>query len=104
MSTAVAVLYVGRAHRTVTPRQRRALEVRDRHCVFPGCRAHPRRCQAHHVREWEHDGTTDIDNLALLCVRHHISVHEGGWTITRTPGTTPYETGCWTLAPPRRQP
>jgi hypothetical protein len=104
MNTAVAVLYVGRTSRVVTPRQRRALEVRDQHCVFPGCRAHPRRCQAHHVREWEHDGLTDIDNLALLCVRHHISVHEGGWTITRTPGTSPYETGCWTLAPPRPQP
>jgi len=104
MNTAVAVLYVGRTSRVVTPRQRRALEVRDQHCVFPGCRAHPRRCQAHHVREWEHDGLTDIDNLALLCVRHHISVHEGGWTISRTPGTSPHETGCWTLAPPRPQP
>ena len=104
MNTAVAVLYLGRAHRTVTPRQRRALEIRDKHCIFPGCRAHPRRCQAHHVHEWENDGCTDIDNLALLCVRHHISVHEGGWSISRTPGTTPYETGCWTLAPPRRQP
>ncbi len=104
MSTAVAVLYVGRTSRLVTPRQRRALEIRDRHCVFPGCRAHPRRCQAHHVREWDADGLTDIDNLALLCVRHHISVHEGGWTISRTPGTSPYATGCWTLAPPRPQP
>ena len=47
---------------------------------------------------------TMIDNLALLCVRHHISVHEGGWTISRTPGTSPYATGCWTLAPPRPQP
>ena len=104
MNTAVAVLYVGRTQRLVTPRQRRALEARDKHCIFPGCRAHPRRCQAHHVQEWEHDGCTDIDNLGLLCVRHHISVHEGGWTISRTPGTSPYETGCWTLAPPRPRP
>ena len=103
-STAIAVLFVGRTERTVTPRQRRALEVRDRHCIFPGCRAHPRRCQAHHVVEWENGGSTDIDNLALLCVRHHTSVHEGGWTISRTPGTSPYENGCWTLAPPRPRP
>jgi hypothetical protein len=33
------VLYVGRAERVVPPRLRRALEARDRHCVFPGCRA-----------------------------------------------------------------
>ena len=104
MCAAVAVLYVGRTQRIVTPQQRRALEARDKHCIFPGCRAHPRRCQAHHVQEWEHDGCTDIDNLGLLCVRHHISVHEGGWTISRTPGTSPYETGCWTLAPPRARP
>ena len=104
-STAVAVLYVGRDKRTVTPAQRRALEARDQHCVFPGCRAHPRRCQAHHVREWENNGPTDIDNLALLCVRHHISVHEGGWSITPTPGVAANETGYWTLhPPPERQP
>ena len=103
--TAIAVLYVGRAQRTVTPAQRRALEARDRHCIFPGCRAHPRRCHAHHVREWENHGTTDLDNLALLCVRHHISVHEGGWSITPTPGVAANETGYWTLhPPPERQP
>ncbi len=103
-STAITVLFVGRSQRTATPAQRRALQARDRHCIFPGCRAHPRRCQAHHVTEWENSGSTDLDNLCLLCPRHHISVHEGGWTITRTPGTSPYETGCWTLAPPRTQP
>ncbi len=103
-STAIAVLFVGRSQRTATLAQRRALQARDRHCIFPGCRAHPRRCQAHHVVEWENSGSTDLDNLCLLCPRHHISVHEGGWTITRTPGTSPHETGCWTLAPPRPQP
>jgi len=44
------VLYVGRAERTVTARLRRALEVRDGHCAFPGCHAHVRRCHAHHVQ------------------------------------------------------
>ncbi|MFN8147408.1 MAG: DUF222 domain-containing protein [Candidatus Nanopelagicales bacterium] len=102
LSTAIAVLYVGRSKRTVTPAQRRALEARDRHCIFPGCRAHPRRCHAHHVCEWEHDGCTDLDNLALLCVRHHISVHEGGWRIMPTPGVAPNETGYWTVHPPPR--
>jgi hypothetical protein len=104
LSDSVEVLYVGRAERTVPPRLRRALEARDQHCVFPGCRAHPRRCHAHHVREWENGGTTDLDNCALLCVHHHHAVHEGGWTITRTPGTTAHQSGCWTFTPPRRQP
>jgi hypothetical protein len=97
---AVEVLYVGRTQRTVTPRMRRALETRDRHCVFPNCRAHVRRCHAHHVTEWEHGGPTDLDNLALLCVRHHHAVHEGRWRITPTPGSSPHQTGHWTLHPP----
>jgi hypothetical protein len=101
---AVEVLYVGRTQRTVTPRLRRALETRDRHCVFPDCRAHVRRCHAHHVTEWENGGPTDLDNLALLCVRHHHAVHEGRWRITRTPGTSPHQTGHWTLHPPPPRP
>jgi hypothetical protein len=98
------VLYVGRAQRVVPPRLRRALEARDRHCAFPGCRAHVRRTQAHHVHEWEHGGRTDEDNMILLCVRHHHAVHEGGWTITRAAGIPPGGTGCWAFTPPARQP
>jgi hypothetical protein len=100
---AVEVLYVGRAERTVSPRLRRALETRDGHCVFPGCRAHVRRCHAHHIHEWEYGGTTDISNLALLCVLHHHAVHEGGWTITPVDGAGTHETGYWTFTPPERR-
>ena len=95
-----SVLYVGRASRTATPRQRRALEARDRHCIFPSCRAHPRRCQAHHVVPWEDGGPTDIDDLALLCVAHHHAVHEGGWTMRLRPGATGHEHDCWEFTPP----
>jgi hypothetical protein len=97
------VLYVGRAQRVVPPRLRRALEARDRHCAFPGCRASVRRCHAHHVREWEHGGCTDLDNMLLLCIRHHHAVHEGGWTITRAAGIPPGGTGCWEFTPPARR-
>jgi hypothetical protein len=97
------VLWVGRTERVVPPRLRRALEARDRHCAFPGCRAHVRRCNAHHVHEWEHGGCTDLDNLVLLCVRHHHAVHEGGWRVTRAPGIPPGGTGAWELTPPERR-
>jgi hypothetical protein len=96
------VLYVGRTQRVVPPRLRRALEARDGHCQFPGCRAHVRRCHAHHVREWENGGSTDLDNTLLLCVRHHHAVHEGGWRITRAAGIPPGGTGGWELTPPAR--
>jgi len=98
------VLWVGRTERVVPPRLRRALEARDRHCAFPDCRAHVGRCHAHHVHEWEHGGPTDISNTVLLCVRHHHAVHEGQWSITRTPDTPPGATGAWTFTPPPRPP
>jgi hypothetical protein len=97
------VLYVGRTERVVPPRLRRALEARDRHCVVPGCRASVRRCNAHHVHEWEHGGGTDLDNTVLLCVRHHHAVHEGGWTITRAAGIPPGGTRAWEFSPPERR-
>lgn len=96
------VLYVGRTHRVVTPRQRRALEVRDQHCAFPGCRVSPSRTEAHHVIPWEDGGLTDLDNLVLLCKAHHHAVHEGGWWLTAT-GDDPGRAGYWRFHPPRRR-
>jgi len=94
------VLYVGRGERLVSPRQRRALEVRDGHCVFPGCRARSARCHAHHVLPWQHGGDTDLPNMALVCVAHHHAVHEGGWTMRLRDGFTGHERGCWEFEPP----
>ncbi len=84
-----AVLDAGRSRRTISPHQRAALSVRDRHCVFPGCDRPPSWCQGHHIREWVRDhGPTDLKNLILLCHHHHHLVHEGGWTITGQAGPT----------------
>ena len=97
------VLYVGREQRTVSPRLRRALERRDRHCSFPGCRVDVSRTHAHHVNPWESGGATDVDNLVLLCPLHHHYVHEGGWVIMPT-DLPPTATGYWAFAPPRPRP
>ena len=79
------ILDMGRTTRVATPAQRRALAIRDRHCRFPGCRRQPQWCDAHHVDGWVEDlGETNIDNLILLCRRHHTLVHNTNWTITRT--------------------
>jgi hypothetical protein len=69
------VLDIGRKTRTVPPSIRRALLARDRTCRFPGCTSG--RCDAHHVEHWLDGGPTSLDNLVLLCRRHHRSVHEG---------------------------
>ena len=81
------ILDVGRAHRRFTPRQRRALVIRDGGCGFPGCDRKPRWCDAHHLRPWDDDGSTDLDNGVLLCRRHHNLIHHTGWRLQRDPGT-----------------
>ena len=75
------ILDVGRRTRTVSPALRRALAARDRQCRFPGCGN--RRCDAHHIEHWADGGRTALDNLVLLCRRHHRAVHEEGFRVTR---------------------
>ena len=79
------VLALGRTQRLATRAQRRALKVRDRGiCQFPGCHA-TTHLDAHHLVAWSHGGRTDLDNLILLCGRHHTLVHEGGLRIGEAP-------------------
>jgi hypothetical protein len=80
------VLNLGRAQRTVTPHQRRAVKARDGGCVIPGCHAPAAWCDAHHVRWWSKGGRTDVENLALLCPRHHAAVHAGIWDLDMRDG------------------
>jgi Domain of unknown function (DUF222)/HNH endonuclease len=70
---------VGRKTRTIPPALRRALSARDRGCRFPGCEN--RFVDAHHIQHWARGGRTKLDNLVLLCRRHHRLVHEGGYAI-----------------------
>ena len=74
------ILNVGRRTRTISPALRRALASRDGHCRFPGCRN--RRTDAHHLVHWAAGGETALENLVLLCRRHHRAVHEEGFRIT----------------------
>lgn len=75
------VIDVGRKKRTVSPRMRKALEERDRICVFPGC-DRKKFTQGHHILHWTRDrGETKLENLALLCFHHHRLMHEGGFTM-----------------------
>jgi hypothetical protein len=82
----------GREQRTPSAGIRRAVEVRDEHCVFAGCDALPEWCDFHHVVHWAHGGPTNCDNGALLCERHHTAVHEGRFGIERDTGTDRWHT------------
>jgi len=71
------------ASRTLPAATRRALEARDRHCVFPGCTRPLNWCDGHHLVWWTRGGATALPNLALLCRPHHRMVHEEGWRLDR---------------------
>jgi len=67
--------------RVVPGATRRALIARDKGCRFPGCDCPPAWTDAHHVKHWADGGPSTLDNLILLCRRHHRLVHEEGWTL-----------------------
>jgi hypothetical protein len=78
------VIHLGRIRRDPPAWMMRQLRYRDRECVFPSCGSR-RWAQAHHITWWEKGGTTDLENLALVCFFHHKLVHEHGWRLVRDP-------------------
>ena len=81
------MLDVGVEAETVTQGLRRAVELRDRGCRFPGCDLPAADCAVHHLVHWVHGGQSIVDNVVLLCPHHHGLVHEGGWQVARDPYT-----------------
>jgi hypothetical protein len=71
-------LSVGRKTRSIPPALRRALQLRDTHCRFPGCTSR-HFLDAHHIQHWANGGETKVDNLVHLCKHHHRLLHEGGY-------------------------
>jgi hypothetical protein len=75
---------VARSRRVISGAVSKALKARDGHCRWPGCERPASWCDGHHLVHWIHGGPTDLDNLVLLCRRHHRMVHEGGWKLIKT--------------------
>jgi hypothetical protein len=69
---------------------RRAVQLRARHCEWPGCDKPPVYCDVHHVRHQADGGETSLSNCALLCQFHHdVCIHRWGWRLVLHPdGTT----------------
>jgi hypothetical protein len=68
------VLNVGRARRTPTQAQWKALVARDKGCV--SCGAPSWMCQSHHIQHWTKNGPTNLANLELRCTPCHRRAHE----------------------------
>jgi hypothetical protein len=78
-----AVINVGRALRLPSVATRAALRVRSGGCAWPKCDRSAGDTNAHHLVHWAQGGSTDLDNMVLLCYRHHWLIHEGGWQLAR---------------------
>ena len=64
-----------RVGRCASYAQQRALHKRSKHCRYPGCTAE-RELEAHHLTPVERGGKTELENLILLCPRHHKLLHD----------------------------
>jgi hypothetical protein len=69
---------------------RRAIQLRARHCEWPGCRKPPAYCDVHHLRHQADGGETSLGNCVLACQFHHdVCIHRWGWRLVLHPdGTT----------------
>ena len=83
MNGKTRVLELGRSTPIVSAAFRKAVKLRDQHCQHRKCRVPAKWCDVHHIVHWLDGGETNEDNLILLCRRHHIACHEGGWQPTR---------------------
>jgi hypothetical protein len=61
----------------ITSAQRKAVSARDRQCVAKGCTRPPAFCDVHHLHHRADGGPTSVENLGLLCRRHHVLWHRG---------------------------
>lgn len=76
-------LSIGRKSRIIPKAIARAVRARDNNCcTFPGCH-NQRFLNCHHVEHWSNGGETSLNNLMLLCTKHHALVHEGGFRIDK---------------------
>ncbi|GAB6859457.1 HNH endonuclease signature motif containing protein [Microbacterium xylanilyticum] len=58
------IVSIGTTARIFTALQRRAIQLRDRECIIPGCHIPATWCEIHHVREWADGGPTHTSNGA----------------------------------------
>lgn len=67
------------------PQLRALKRIQGNTCAFPGC-THRRFLDAHHIVHWSKGGKTKLDNLVLICSKHHRALHEEGYSLIRANG------------------
>jgi hypothetical protein len=77
------VLDIGRASRSWPKAIRKALQLEDHGCGWPGCQMPLWACRIHHILWWRDGGETNKTNGVHLCNFHHWLVHNRPWKIWR---------------------
>jgi hypothetical protein len=68
---------------------RRAVQLRDRGCVWPRCGRPAAWCDVHHLDHKKDGGKTSVSGCVLLCQFHHdICIHRWGWRLVLHPDAT----------------
>ena len=90
------ILGLGSRDRCFTGQQRRAITLRDRGCIIPGCHVPAAWCEVHHVTPHAQDPTgTHTDNGVLLCWHHHRTLDTSGWHIRTHAGLPQIRAPRW---------
>ena len=95
MSESGAIISLSTEQRVFTHHQRKAIALRDRGCVIPGCGVRAPWCEIHHVTEWHDGGPTHTDNGVLLCWHHHRYLQRSGWEIRMNTGVPEVRPPGW---------
>ncbi|WP_406248732.1 DUF222 domain-containing protein [Microbacterium sp. M] len=75
--------------------QRRAIILRDKECLIPGCHVPATWCEIHHVIEHSHGGPTSTSNGVPLCYWHHRTIDHSGWHIRIQDGKPQIQGPSW---------
>jgi len=77
------ILDIGRTSRIWTYAIRKALQLEDKGCGWPGCKMPLWACRIHHIKWWFFGGETTKANGVHLCGFHHWLVHNRDWKLWR---------------------
>ncbi|MDR2320609.1 MAG: HNH endonuclease [Microbacterium sp.] len=89
------IVSIGTTARIFTATQRRAILLRDRECVIPGCHVPATWCEIHHVHEHARGGPTHTSNGVALCWHHHRTLDVSGWQIRMRHGVPEIRGPAW---------
>ncbi|HWS49493.1 MAG TPA: HNH endonuclease signature motif containing protein, partial [Microbacterium sp.] len=89
------IVSIGTTDRIFTHHQRRAITLRDKECVIPGCHVRSTWCEIHHVTDYAKGGPTHTDNGVPLCWYHHRTLDSSGWDIRMNHGLPEIRGPAW---------